>query len=750
MKLGKLVDGRKSHMVLCAALVWLCGLQGLAGAQSETKPAVVVPKAGVVAPQAGAVAPQPSVVAPKAGVVAPKAGVVVPQSGVGGVLKPKVVAPEPAAAKQRASSASLLPTSTRFWVSADDLSRLQANLAKTELGKLAAKKTLTPFFDSFRKQVRDGLNRNGVKFGLDLDSVEKLKAGEIAIAGVLPEIPPGGKAVRGSHGIVVLIDVTADLTNATELFERASKKMIKRGGKQEKLQINGTDVTKWSFEVVNAKLKRTQNSWIAICEDWILASDNETIFRDVLSRVKAKKEKPSNLAASVPYQEIKKQTAVSGVAPDLEWFVDPIGYSRLADALARESMDVPELQKRPLETLSREGLDALKAVGGFVSFATTEHDVLHRTMVYVERKKSLDAAQRRLLNMLDFSPAGRNAEDVPNWVPENIGSYFAATWNVQKAWKELGHFVDLFQGEGTMAGLKKEMKVNPRFKVDLDGMFSMIGKRATVITAATEPITESSEKMLIGIELNEGIDGKLLIDQIKRMVEGKMKKLAGFDYVIDDRVEEAEKDPYKIEIEDEFPDEEFPDEGDDEFPEDDDTAKEFQPRVTLFNRRFFVIRDNTLFVCNDKEYLKKILLSKPSTDFAKSSDVKRLKDALAKLTDSKRVRFRMHSRLDKILKTNYEMMRTGKMAESETFIARILNQVYGKKAKPDEKREQQIDGSKLPANFETEIAPYLGLSGWAMEVAESGWKFSGCVVSREPAQSASKVGSSSTDSPKLK
>ena len=160
---------------------------------------------------------------------------------------------------------------------------------------------------------------------------------------------------------------------------------------------------------------------------------------------------------------------------------------------------------------------------------------------------------------------------------------------------------------------------------------------------------------------------------------------------------------------------------------DEPERKEAPPRVTIFNRRFMLIRDGVLFICNDKDYLKKMISRKPSDAFESSADFARMSAALQEFSDDSKVRFRMFNRLDQMLKTNYEMMRTGRMAESETLVARVLNRVYGRKAAGD-KRIQQIDGSDLPADYDKEIAPSLGQSGWVMETTDSGWRFSGAVL----------------------
>lgn len=636
-----------------------------------------------------------------------------------------IAAPAKKEVARRATSA-LLPTSTRFWVSVDNLQRLEVNVSNTQIGKLSRQDTLAPFFASFEQQIRDSLNDNGVKFGLDIASVEQLQTGEVAIAGVLPDFAAGEKPVPGSHGVVVLIDVSPDLLAAEDFLEDAASKMEKRGAKLEQIKVLDTEVSKWNIEVKAGKVTRTQSSFVTTIDGWVLASDNQSIFSNVLRRIKSKDKSPSgSLSGYEPFTTVEAKTRVENIRPDLRWFVDPLGYARFADALAEERASIRQPKDRPLETLSKEGLDALKAAGGFISFSTGEHDILHRSLVYANQKKVIDAAQKRLFNLLDFAPKGTSVAEPPSWVPADSAAYFSMTWDINKAFENIGPMIDAVSGkEGNFDAVLEEMKNVPDFEVDIRKMVQSVGKRITVVVKTEEPIDESSEKMVIGIPIAEGIDEEWLIQSIGRAVKGKVKKLAGFTAVIDDQTE--------VESDDDIPDiGEFDLDGEFLDEDDEDDEEEPAPRITVLNRRIMVIRNGYLFICNDKEYLKKIISQKASSSFETSADYIRMGETLDKLTNAKDVRSRMFNRLDQLLKTDYEMMRTGRMAESETFVARILNQVYGKKTGSDEKRQQKIDGSDLPADFEKEISPFLGQAGWAMETTDFGWRFSGCVLPKQ-------------------
>ena len=76
-------------------------------------------------------------------------------------------------------------------------------------------------------------------------------------------------------------------------------------------------------------------------------------------------------------------------------------------------------------------------------------------------------------------------------------------------------------------------------------------------------------------------------------------------------------------------------------------------------------------------------------------------------------------------RTTYELLREGKMPESETMFGKLLNGLLIDED-DNELRSQQIDGAKLPP-FQ-EVAKYLGPAGAFMQTVENGWFSSGCLV----------------------
>ena len=161
----------------------------------------------------------------------------------------------------------------------------------------------------------------------------------------------------------------------------------------------------------------------------------------------------------------------------------------------------------------------------------------------------------------------------------------------------------------------------------------------------------------------------------------------------------------------------------------------------MFAKRYFVVHKGNLLVANNKNYLRKLLAQKKSK-LGESEDYLQIKEAIDKLTNEEKVCWRQFGRMDRTLETNYEMLRRGEMAKSQTVLARVINQIFakqaadkaaaeGKEMEEDLVRKQKLDGSKLPADYEKSIAPYFGPMGWVMETDKKGWRITGCVAKKK-------------------
>ena len=124
------------------------------------------------------------------------------------------------------------------------------------------------------------------------------------------------------------------------------------------------------------------------------------------------------------------------------------------------------------------------------------------------------------------------------------------------------------------------------------------------------------------------------------------------------------------------------------------------------------------------------LLGDEPASLGAAVDYRVVNEALQKLgagADS----FRTFTRTDEAYRPTYELIRQGKMPESETMIGKLLNELFG----PDEEgvlREQRIDGQQLP-DYQI-VRRYLGPAGAFVRSENDGWFITGCLLSKELAK----------------
>ncbi len=165
-------------------------------------------------------------------------------------------------------------------------------------------------------------------------------------------------------------------------------------------------------------------------------------------------------------------------------------------------------------------------------------------------------------------------------------------------------------------------------------------------------------------------------------------------------------------------------EGSEFVSKDDEEADEDEEKPVIPNSAVTVAHGH-LIIATHVDYIKQILVEK-SEPLASSPDYEAVTKALLELgadEDS----FRMFTRTDEAYRATYELIRQGKMPESETMFGKLLNKMLG----PDEDgvlREQEIDGSKMP-EFET-MVKYLGAAGAYVRSQDDGWLIVGCLLKK--------------------
>lgn len=623
----------------------------------------------------------------------------------------------------------VLPASTKLWVSIPDAKELQARFDATQFGVLAKDPAFKPFADGLTDQAKQWMNEQNVRLGMELDDLRGVHSGEICLAGILPQV--AGGAVKGSHGLVLLIDVSETTKEAKTLQAKINKGLVANGATQEKKVINGVEVTVSNLK--RKRLRNNQSNYQAIVKpskdsSWMLVSDNELIFRDVLKRLAAPGEivRKGTLVSQEGFVEVMRRTSLDKKQSQIRWCIDPFGYIQLAQALENEKRGARAQRDDWASILKNQGMGAAKAVGGNIGIATGDHEILHRTFTYAPRNNNVKNA-KRMFDLFDFSPVEGKPLTPPAWISSDCSAYVSGNWDMTKALGSVGHLYDAFIGEeGSFKRLLNDFKIDPDMQLDIEKLVGLIDNRYTVVSETLNPIDEASECIVIGFPLKG--DPEFVFESLKRATRGEEITLGGVKAIKVESQSEIE------DIEDEPTPFDLPDDEDDE---EDAEARDF----TLFEERYFVVNKGHLLVANNKNYLKKILAQKESK-LAKAADYVEVKAALEKLSDPLKVSWRQFGRTDKALEANYELLRRGEMGKSQTILGKIVNQIFKKQAaeeaakageETDDEivRKQKLDGSKLPADFDKSIAPYFGPMGWVLETESDGWGITGCVLKKK-------------------
>ena len=639
----------------------------------------------------------------------------------------KPAKPEPKiAAKPVVGSEQFLPASTKFWISVPDPVKLEEQFKATQFGTLSKDPAIQPFIDSLADQVKDLMNRQNVSLGLKIDDMDAVQTGEICIAGVVPDVT-GKQIAKGTHGLVVLVDVSETEDKAKALQKKINAMLKEKGAEVSEKEINGVPTTKAVLKHQKPVRFSTTNHQ-AVVNGWMLVSDNETIFRDVLGRLNAPQQiqKAETLASLDSFKGIMKQTNLDEFDAHFRWYVDPFGYIQLAQALEDERRGDLQARNDFSKVLKDQGFGAFKAMGGNVSVATGEHELLHRSFTYAPRGQKIDNSDQ-IFKMFNFAGNSKPLEPA-SWVPKEASALVIGNWDFSDALGSVGGLYDGFlDEEGAFERTLNDFKVDPNMQLDIVKLVGLLDNRLTIASAVERPIAETSERVVIGIPVKDEPD--FVFESLRRATNGQVISLGGI------KVIEVDSAAMEEELPDDLDGFQLP--GDLEYEEE----EEEEPAFQLFAKKYFVVHGGNLLIANDKGYLRK-LLSQKKSKLASAPDYIEVKTAIDKLTDGSAVCWRQFGRMDLALEANYEMVRRGEMASSQTVLARVVNQVFkkqaeekaaaeGKEVDADAVRKQKLDGSKLPENYEVSIAPYFGPMGWVMETHEDGWRITGCIIKKK-------------------
>jgi hypothetical protein len=400
-----------------------------------------------------------------------------------------VFAPLGLARAERPAGYKLLPASTVAYLRIADVRDLVSKFQETSIGRIAREQQFRPLLAQLYDSATEAFEPAEGSIGLSLPELLSLPQGELTLAVVEPE--------EGLPAMVMLMDVGGQEANMRKLIDHIEIMLQDAGASQTTETVKGTTLT--VFDVRGGPQNRLVYS---LKESTLLVASNVDVARQLLARWSGDEAQPS-LGDNGDFGAIMSRSRASrSTSPQIDWFVDPIGFFK---AVARENVGA----QAGLAVLPVLGLDGLKGVGGSITLATEEYDILFHLHVLLEEPRS------GILAMLAFGAGDTTPEA---WVPHDVATYRTGHWDVQKTYRELTTLYDSFQGEGA---LEAEIKRRVSDEVGIDfrqDVLEEIAGRFTLVTWFEPPARLGSQAWLLGIRLEDADAFRPTLDKIAERI----------------------------------------------------------------------------------------------------------------------------------------------------------------------------------------------------------------------------------------
>jgi hypothetical protein len=609
------------------------------------------------------------------------------------------------------ASERILPATTKGFLAVPDVDQLQQQWDKTQLGQLMADPVMQPFVEDFQRQIKEKLSESGKKLELTWADLENVYGGEAVMA----TIQPGGDVER--HGLAVIVDITAHQQQAQQLLAKIKQNQINKGATQlAPTTVAGVTVTGYALPAEQPELPPTY-SYYAIKADHLLAADDLNVLAGMLKRFDA--DDKASLASVEAFSAAMQHAAEAsaGEAPQVRWFIEPFGYLQVVRA---SQGGKKQRGKDMLKILMNQGFAAVQGVGGHVFLADGKHEILHRTLIYAPPVARDDTAKRDKYDlaarMLNF-PNG-SAHTPPTWIPRELAGFTSFNWEMKEAFEYSSTLVDeMAAAEGTFEDVLDALATDPHGpQIDIrKELVAHLDDHAFVFTDYRTPITPESERMLGAIAVTDPATVAATLEKALKD-DPQAKKLVINGQVIWEIVSDQEEGEIPALVID-GPFDSF----DDLAPAEDETEEVVIPNAAL------TVAHGHLLVANHVDFVVDVLAKARNRDTLKeAADYQLVQQALQQLgagEDS----FHQFSRTDEAVRPTYELMKQGKMPQSETMLGKVLNRILGSGEEGDV-REQEIDGSKLP-DYQV-VRRYLGPSGLYVRSLDEGWMMTGVLLEK--------------------
>ncbi|MFV1967605.1 MAG: hypothetical protein ACC628_19420 [Pirellulaceae bacterium] len=652
---------------------------------------------------------------------------------------------------------NLLPTTTKSVVSIPDIDAVGTKWRETQFGKMVEDPVMKPFIEDLQRQFKAKLSKTDTRIGISWEDLEGIYGGEACVALIQPwdaenertsieeavdravaKAKATGKddqeitfireatkivsqqeqdqARQTKCAIAMLVDVTGHVEAAQEFLEKISRELASKGATRSVEKVAGINMVALTIPL-DKEAGTTRKAYYGIEQDLLIATDDKEVAAGIVKRLAGDANDSLSQVAAYQATSSRCDKAFGDQQPQLEWFVEPFGLAEVFRAYAggrkKRGTDV-------LKVLSNQGFKAIRGLGGGIALATGEHEILQHTFVFAPavQRAADDAGTDKYdlaARMLDFPNS--TALQPESWIPRNLATYLTFNWKMRDAFWYAETLVNEFAGDEVFEDVLKSIETDPngpQINIEKE-LVEHIGQRATLIADCQLPITPKSERILFALEVT---NSEMVMRTINKAMESdpEARKLEYNGHVIWEMINE---DPVEVEaVRIDGPGFGF-DFEEEEFVEED---QPFRPNAAVTVARGHMV------IASHVDYIIEMLdRSEDGETLDTDGEYQVVSVALEKLGAGDDA-FRFFTRMDEASRATYELLRQGRMPESESLFGKVLNYIF----EPEEEgavREQYLDGSKLP-EYQV-VRRYLGPGGLFVRTEEDGWSISGVLLTKE-------------------
>ena len=612
----------------------------------------------------------------------------------------------PLFAQAAAVSETLLPATTKGFVSTPDLVHLNAQWEKTQLGQLMKDPLMKPFADDLEGQMRKRFAETYANLGLTWDDLKDVPSGEVAMA----RIQPAPKKAA----LVLIAEVTGRQREVQALIKKVTENLRQQKAVRSEKKVGKITLVRFDLPKHEGEKERKQ-AFYFWTDRLLVTADDEAVILEILARATGQGKAPT--LSTVPAfraSMARCQQEVGHPARQARWFIEPFGYAEVLDVVDPQRAARRGKGKSRLEVYREQGFDAIQGMGGFVDFAAEGYEILHRTAIYAPPPYEKSAKMLVFPNQKVFAPK--------SWVPRDVATYATGYADVLNAFDHFGPLFDELFGDGQKNVWKEIVE---GFTLDPNGpeidlrkeLMACLGQRVTMLSDYELPITPNSERLLYAVE---ALDEKAVAKGIAKIMDNdpNMKRRAFDGYLIWEAVEPAgpavRKPGVVVRNVPRLGPKGKPGAG--------------QPaRPPVLPTAAVAVAHGHLFLASHIEFLKKILKQPEQGDPLGGRLDFKLVDSTLDQFKVPAACGRFFSRTDEEYRPTYELIRQGKMPQSKTMFGRLLNRFLGSSEKGSTRR-QQIDGRKMP-DYQV-VRRHLGPGGTFIYSEPTGWFMVGFMLKK--------------------